>query len=59
MAQIQCPECGGITVLDILTYWDIEDTDVKCSQCKTRLTITVQKGQLKKLQTRKPAASEV
>jgi DNA-directed RNA polymerase subunit RPC12/RpoP len=59
MVQIRCPECGWYTVLDAFTYWDVEDMDVTCTRCKARLTITLQKGQLKKMKSRKPETSEV
>jgi hypothetical protein len=58
MVQIQYPECGWYTVLDAFTHWDVEDMDFKCSRCKARLTITLQKGQLTKMEKREPATSE-
>jgi DNA-directed RNA polymerase subunit RPC12/RpoP len=41
IAQIQCPECTKIIFLDAFTYWNIEDTGIKCTKCKAKLTITL------------------
>jgi DNA-directed RNA polymerase subunit RPC12/RpoP len=48
MVAIKCTECGAFIELPT-SYWNVEDTDVVCTQCKARLTVTLQNGQLKKL----------
>ena len=51
MALIRFPECGANT--DLATaYYNVEDTEVRCSGCKAKPTVTLKNGEIKKLETR-------
>ncbi len=57
MPYVNCPQCSFINALDAFTYWDIEDTDIRCQKCAAVLTLTLKGGQLKKLRVKEPATS--
>jgi ribosomal protein S27E len=49
VALIRCPECGANTEL-ASAYYNVEDTEVRCSGCKAKLTVTLKNGKIKKIQ---------
>jgi hypothetical protein len=53
MVLIRCPECGANTDLGA-SYYNIEDAEVKCGGCKTKLTVTLKNGEIKRLETKEP-----
>ena len=54
---INCVDCGKNVYLSPMTYWNIEDSDVKCTNCKAILTITLKDGELKKINLKKAGSS--
>jgi hypothetical protein len=54
MPEINCSECGKTISLLATTYWNVENADIKCGSCNAILTITLDKGELKKIRTREP-----
>jgi ribosomal protein S27E len=54
MPEVHCRECGENITLDHLTYWDIENEDIKCKNCGAIITITLEGGKLKGSRTREP-----
>jgi hypothetical protein len=53
MVLIRCPECAANTELGT-SYYNVEDTEVRCSGCKARLTVTLKDGEIKRLETKEP-----
>lgn len=47
-----CLECGKSIYLDSYTYWNVEDSDIRCQFCKAINVITTQDGQIKKTRLR-------
>jgi DNA-directed RNA polymerase subunit RPC12/RpoP len=53
MVLIRCPECG--TNVDLAAaYYNVEDTEVRCSGCKAKLSVTLKNGEIKRLETKEP-----
>ena len=48
MPVIFCKKCGETNYLDLKSYWTINDAAVKCKNCGTINTITLENGELKK-----------
>jgi RNase P subunit RPR2 len=48
MPVIFCKKCGETNYLDPKSYWTINDAAVKCKNCGTINTITLENGELKK-----------
>jgi uncharacterized Zn finger protein len=48
MPIIFCKKCGETNYLDPKSYWTINDAAVKCKNCGTINTITLENGELKK-----------
>jgi hypothetical protein len=55
---IRCPECGANTGL-AAAYYNVEDTEVRCSGCKAKLTVTLKNGEIKKIETKGPGIGQV
>jgi hypothetical protein len=49
MPEVQRRECGDNIRLEPLTYWNIENEDIKCKNCHAIITITLEGGKLKVL----------
>jgi hypothetical protein len=50
MPVMFCKKCGETNYLDPHAYWTINDAAVKCEKCQAVNTITLQNGELKKLE---------
>jgi hypothetical protein len=48
MAVIYCKKCGEYRYLTPHAFWNISDLGVKCKNCGTIITITLENGELKK-----------
>jgi uncharacterized Zn finger protein len=48
MAFIYCKKCGEYRYLTPHAFWNVNDLNVKCKDCGTINTITVENGELKK-----------
>ena len=55
--EVKCLECGESINLPPFTYWNVQDADVRCKNCKALMTITLERGELKKCRIRDPATS--
>jgi rubrerythrin len=51
---IICLQCGKSIYLDSYTYWNVEDTDIRCQFCKALMAVTTEDGQIKKTRLRDP-----
>ena len=49
MAFIYCKKCGEYRYLTPHAFWNISNLGVKCKNCGTINTITIENGELKKL----------
>jgi uncharacterized Zn finger protein len=48
MAFIYCKKCGEYRYLTPHAFWNISDLGVKCKNCGTINTITIENGELRK-----------
>jgi ribosomal protein S27E len=55
---VRCIECGNTITLDPGTYWDVSDTDIRCDKCKALITITLERGLLKKASLKEAGGSK-
>ena len=48
MVVYSCKKCGELNYLTPHAFWNISDLGVKCKNCGTINTITIENGELKK-----------
>ncbi|MFY9566426.1 MAG: hypothetical protein WAQ29_08755 [Nitrososphaeraceae archaeon] len=48
MAFIYCKKCGEYRYLTPHAFWNVNDLNVKCKDCGTINTVTIENGELKK-----------
>ena len=44
-----CLECGRFLYIDSCTYWNVEDSHIRCQFCKALIAVTTEEGQIKKM----------
>jgi hypothetical protein len=49
MVLLTCKKCGELNYLTPHAFWNITDFDAKCEKCTMINTITLEKGELKKI----------
>jgi hypothetical protein len=54
---VQC-SCGFDIILMPYTYWNVQDTDIKCKECGALMKITLEKGKLRKSELVEPGKSD-
>jgi DNA-directed RNA polymerase subunit RPC12/RpoP len=55
---VQCSSCGSNIILMPTTYWNVQDTDIKCKECGALMRITLERGELKKSTLVEPGKSD-
>lgn len=55
---VNCSSCGKDIILVPYTYWNVQDTDVKCKDCGALLRITLKEGELTKSTLVEPGQSD-
>jgi DNA-directed RNA polymerase subunit RPC12/RpoP len=55
---VQCSSCGFDIILMPYTYWNVQDTDIKCKECGALMRITLEQGELKKSTLVEPGRSD-
>jgi uncharacterized Zn finger protein len=48
MANMYCKKCGEYRYLTPHAFWNVNDLNVKCKDCGTISTITIENGELRK-----------
>jgi hypothetical protein len=49
MVVYSCKKCGELNYLTPHAFWNITDFGAKCERCETINTVSLEKGELKKL----------